>query len=489
MTGSSSTASGLRVTAETGRGSGVGGTFPTGFLWGAATSAYQIEGAALADGRGPSIWDTFSHTPGRTLAGETGDVAADHYRRYREDVALMAELGLQAYRFSISWPRVQPDGSGGVNQRGLDFYRRLADELLEHGIQPWPTLYHWDLPQPLEDAGGWPVRDTAGRFAEYALLVHEAIGDRVESWATLNEPWCSAFLGYASGEHAPGRQEPAAAVRAAHHLLLGHGMAARGLREAGARRVGIILNLYPVEPASPSDADADAARRIDGLHNRFFLDAVLRGHYPDDVVEDLNAVSDHAHVREGDLPLISTPLDMVGVNYYSSHVVAGPDGAAAPATHSPLVGGASPYPGSETVRFASRDYPVTAMGWEIDGPGLTELLGRLGREYPAIPLYITENGAAFEDAWLDGRGVVDTDRVTYIETHLRACREAIAAGVPVRGYFVWSLLDNFEWAWGYSRRFGVVYVDYETQRRVPKLSARWYAGVIRRNGLPGGSGE
>ncbi|HEX2418417.1 MAG TPA: GH1 family beta-glucosidase [Micromonosporaceae bacterium] len=483
MTTSESTTSGHSqpsgVSAETDP------VFPPGFLWGAATAAYQIEGSASVDGRGPSIWDTFSHTPGKVLGGDTGDVAADHYRRYRDDVALMAGLGLKAYRFSISWSRVQPDGQGPANQAGLDFYRRLADELLEHGIRPWPTLYHWDLPQALEDAGGWLNRDTALRFADYAALMCQALGDRLDSWTTLNEPWCSAFLGYASGEHAPGLQDPAGSIRAAHHLLLGHGLAVRALRAAGAREVGVTVNLYPVDPASSSEADTDAARRIDGLQNRIFLDPLLLGRYPDDVLADLASVSDFGHVRDGDLTAISAPLDLLGVNYYSRHVVAAPDGQAAPGGHSPRGGGASPYPGSDGVRFLSREYPVTAMGWEIDAPGLAETLVRLHREYPVPSLYVTENGAAFHDPLPVGDEVADPERVSYIDAHLRACHQAIESGVPLRGYFVWSLMDNFEWAWGYSRRFGVVYVDYPTQRRVPKQSASWYAGVIRRNGLPG----
>jgi beta-glucosidase len=463
-------------------------SFPPGFLWGASTAAYQVEGAAGEDGRAASIWDTFSHTPGRVAGGDTGDVAADHYHRYREDVRLMAELGLSAYRFSVSWPRVQPDGRGPLNPAGLDFYRRLVDELLAHGITPWLTLYHWDLPQSLEDAGGWPARDTAARFAEYARSVHAELGDRVRHWTTLNEPWCSAFLGYASGEHAPGRTEPAAAVRAAHHLLLGHGLAVQALRSADASaQIGITLNLYPVTPASSAPADQDAARRIDGLANRLFLEPVRLGRYPDDVLRDLAAMSDFAHVRDGDLAIIAAPLTMLGVNYYSRHVVAA--SGAAPGADAGTGGGEayrrapSGWPGSERVRFVTRGVATTAMGWEIDAPGLTEVLQRVERDYPGLPLYVTENGAAFDDRPdIDG-AVDDPDRVAYLDAHLRACHRAIAGGVPLRGYFVWSLLDNFEWAWGYGKRFGVVYVDYPTQRRVPKSSAYWYRDTARRNGL------
>lgn len=465
--------------------------FPEGFVWGAATAAYQIEGATAADGRTPSIWDTFSQTPGAVMGGHTGDVATDHYHRYRDDVALMKRLGLSAYRFSVSWSRIQPAGAGPVNPAGLDFYRRLVDELLENGIEPWLTLYHWDLPQPIEDAGGWPARDCASRFAEFAGIVHHALGDRVNTWTTLNEPWCSAFLGYASGDHAPGRRDPASAVRAAHHLLLGHGLAVDAIRaQRPDANVGITLNLYAISAASAGPADQDAARRIDGLGNRFFLDPVLLGRYPADVVRDLAGITDFAHVQDRDLEVISRPISMLGINYYSRHVLAAPvhpsgDGAG------PLDGAidwrgdgaVSPYPGSEGVRFVQRGVPVTAMDWEIDAPGLREVLLRVSREYPAVPLYITENGAAFHDEVSADGSIEDVERRSYFEAHLRACHEAITAGVPLRGYFAWSLLDNFEWAWGYTRRFGIIHVDYHSQVRTPKASARWYSDVIRRHGL------
>lgn len=455
-------------------------TFPTGFLWGAATAAYQIEGAATEGGRAPSIWDTFSHTPGRTVAGHTGDVACDHFHRFRDDVKLMADLGLKSYRFSVSWPRVQPGGSGAANQAGLDFYRQLVDELLDHGIEPWVTLYHWDLPQPLEDAGGWPVRDTASRFADYAQLTHDALGDRVRYWTTLNEPWCSAFLGYGSGAHAPGRSDPQDAVRAGHHLMLGHGLAVQALRAARAdSEIGVTLNLYPVTPASDDPADVDAARRIDGLANRFFLDPILRGGYPEDLRDDLRGVTDFSHVHDGDLATIATPLSLLGINYYSRHVVAAP---VAGAGTEPYWRSPSCWPGSEQVRFVTRGVPVTDMDWEIDAPGLVEILQRVHRDYPELPLYITENGSAFVDAFVDGQ-VEDTDRLAYFDAHLRAAHTAISSGVPLRGYFAWSLMDNFEWAWGYTKRFGMIYVDYDSQLRIPKSSARWYAEVIRRNGL------
>ncbi|WP_019871386.1 GH1 family beta-glucosidase [Salinispora oceanensis] len=456
-------------------------TFPPGFLWGAATAAYQIEGAAALGGRTPSIWDTFSHTPGRVVAGHTGDVACDHYHRLDWDVALMAELGLKSYRFSVSWPRVQPGGTGPINQEGLDFYRRLVDQLLANGIEPWLTLYHWDLPQPLEDAGGWPARDTAARFADYAALVAEALGDRVRYWTTLNEPWCSAFLGYGSGVHAPGRSDPADAVRAGHHLLLGHGLAVPALRAAAQSEVeiGVTLNLYPVTPATDSPGDADAARRIDGLANRFFLDPLLRGSYPADLRSDLSQITDFGHVRAEDLTTIAAPLDLFGINYYSRHVVAAPTAASPP---EPYWRKPSCWPGSEDVRFVTRGIPVTDMDWEIDPPGLVETLRRVHEEYTDLPLYITENGAAFVDAVVDGQ-VDDPDRTAFFDAHLRAAHQAIAAGVPLRGYFAWSLLDNFEWAWGYTKRFGMIHVDYRSQARTLKSSGRWYAETIRRNGL------
>ena len=460
-------------------------TFPPGFLWGAATAAYQIEGGAAEFGRTPSIWDTFSHTPGKTVAGDTGDVACDHVHRFRDDVALMAELGLKSYRFSIGWPRVQPGGSGPANPAGLDFYQRLVEELLAAGIEPWVTLYHWDLPQELEDAGGWPARDTAARFADYAALVHGALGDRVRNWTTLNEPWCSAFLGYASGVHAPGRQNSADALGATHHLLLGHGLAAQAIRAADAEaKVGITLNLYALSPADPGSAgDLEALRRIDGLANRLYLDPVLRGAYPPDVVRDLAEITDFSFVRDGDLDVIATPLAMLGINYYSRHVVGAPD-PASPAE--PYWRATTNWPGSEDVRFVRRPgVPVTQMDWEVDPAGLTETLVRVARDYPGIPLYVTENGAAYPDTVGADGSVHDPDRVAYFDAHLRACLDAIAAGAPLAGYFAWSLLDNFEWAWGYSRRFGLVYVDYPTQRRIVKSSGRAYFEVIKRNGLAG----
>ncbi|MEV0676292.1 GH1 family beta-glucosidase [Actinosynnema sp. NPDC050436] len=449
--------------------------FPEGFLWGAATAAFQVEGATTADGRGRSIWDEFCEVPGAVVGGHTGEPAADHYRRFDEDVRLMADLGLQAYRFSVAWPRVRPDG-GLVNKAGLDFYDRLVDRLLAAGIEPWPTLYHWDLPQPLEERGGWAARATPYRFADFAASTAEALGDRVRHWTTLNEPWCSAFLGYAAGVHAPGRRDPRAAVAAVHHLLLGHGLAAEVIRAASARaEVGITLNLYPVIPADPDDpADVDAARRVDGLQNRIFLEPLFHGRYPDDVVEDLAPYGFTAHVRDGDLDAVAAPLDRLGVNYYAEHHVSGRPG--------PAVAG-SPWVGAEHVTFPGRGLPRTDMGWEVEPSGLTEVLLRVHRDYPPIPLYVTENGAAYRDAVAPDGAVRDPERLGYLESHLRAAHAAIEAGADLRGYFAWSLMDNFEWAEGYAKRFGIVHVDYATQVRTPKMSAMWYSQVAKDNAL------
>ncbi|MFY1578823.1 GH1 family beta-glucosidase [Verrucosispora sp. WMMD703] len=451
--------------------------FPDNFLWGAATAAYQIEGAARDDGRGESIWDTFSRTPGKVHAGHTGDVACDHYHRYADDVALMAELGLQAYRFSVSWPRIQPDGSGPVNPRGLDFYDRLTDALLGRGIDPIITLYHWDLPQTLQDRGGWTSRDTAEHFATYASALYARLGDRVGTWTTLNEPWCSAYLGYGNGVHAPGVQDPGAAFSAVHHLLLAHGLATQALRAAGAGRVGVTLNPADVCPADPnSAADAAAARLVDGLHNRIFLDPLLVGGYPDDIREHVARFVEPTFVQDNDEKIIAAPIDLLGINYYAPTYVAGrTDGA----------GGGGAYPGTEgQVQFLAPVGPLTDMGWMIEPAGLTRLLERIATDYPAVPLLITENGAAFPDKTADPTTPLqDSDRIAYLDGHLRAAHEAIARGVDLRGYLVWSLLDNFEWAEGYRKRFGIVHVDYLTQRRTPKSSARWYQEVISRNGL------
>ena len=451
--------------------------FPTGFVWGTATASYQIEGAVTAGGRRPSIWDTFSHKPGTIHNGDTGDVADDHYHRYREDVGLLADLGVTHYRFSLAWPRLQPDGKGAINAGGLDFYTRLVDELLAHDIQPWVTLYHWDLPQALEDAGGWPERDTAERFADYAALTHDKLHDRIQHWTTLNEPWCSAFLGYAAGAHAPGRTEPAAALAAAHHLLLGHGLAVEVMREQDRdSRLGITVNLSPVDPATEDPADVDAARRVDAVSNRVFLDPLLRGRYPDDLRADVAAISDLGFVQPGDEAVIAAPLDFLGVNYYFRAVVRANPGEPVPDPH------ARAWVGSADVEPVRTGLPTTAMGWEIDPSGLYDVLTRVHRDYGPVPIYVTENGAAFDDEVADGR-IHDEDRIAFLDSHFRATLRAIDDGADVRGFFVWSLLDNFEWAYGYDKRFGLVHVDYATQTRTPKDSARWFAAVTRRNGL------
>jgi beta-glucosidase len=447
-------------------------SFPSGFTFGAATAAYQIEGAVHADGRGPSIWDTFSHTPGKTFRGDTGDVAVDHYRRYPEDVALMKELGLSAYRFSVAWPRVLPQGAGRVEQRGLDFYRRLVDELLDAGIEPWLTLYHWDLPQALQDEGGWANRDTAARFADYAGIVHDALGDRVPHWSTLNEPMCSALLGYMAGEHAPGERNAAHAARAVHHLLLGHGLATQVMRDRGADHLGITLNFTPMSPAGEQPVDVDAARRLDGQQNRMFLEPIVRGEYPADVVDDLAAAGAPLPVQDGDLEVISTPLDWLGVNYYFTSTVRG---GVAP------TGEPSPFIGAEDIDDLDPEGPTTTMGWGISPEGFTELLLRLRDEAPGLPLFVTENGSAWPDEVSPDGRVRDPERTDYLLRHLEAMSLAMAKGADVRGYFAWSLIDNFEWARGYEQRFGLVHVDYATQRRTLKDSAFAYRDVLRRH--------
>jgi beta-glucosidase len=467
------------------------GAFPESFLWGSATAAYQIEGGAAEGGRGPSIWDTYSHTPGRVLNGDTGDIAADHYHRFREDVALIGKLGLDAYRFSTAWPRVQPGGRGPANPEGLAFYDELVDELLGAGIEPVLTLYHWDLPQELEDAGGWGARDTSYRFAEYATLVAERFGDRVRKWTTLNEPFCSAFLGYASGVHAPGRHEPEVALRAAHHLLLGHGLALRALRETlpEQAQISITLNATEFRPLTDSAEDREAQRRVDAIQNRVFLDPLFRGAYPEDLVRDTAEVTDWAFVENGDLELISAPIDQLGINFYNPSLVAAPlppgveDG---PRDDGHGASEYSPWVGSEgRVRFVHQEGERTAMGWVVDPTGLTDLLLRIDRDYGPMPMAVTENGAAFEDVPGPDGEVEDPRRIAYLQGHIAAVRDAMAAGVDVRGYFVWSLLDNFEWSYGYSKRFGIVRVDFETGKRVVKASGHWYRRFVEddRSGL------
>ncbi|WP_309113363.1 GH1 family beta-glucosidase [Saccharothrix sp.] len=446
-------------------------TLPATFRWGVATSAYQIEGAVHEDGRGPSIWDTYCRTPGMVHEGDNGDVACDHYHRMPEDVALIGSLGVDTYRFSVAWPRVQPGGKGPANPAGLAFYDRLVDELLGKGVDPWVTLYHWDLPQELEDAGGWPERDTAYRFADYSMLVFDALSDRVRTWTTLNEPWCSAMLGYYEGRQAPGRRDFEAAIHAVHHLLLGHGLATQRMRAAATAptEFGITLNMAHASPATDSDADREAARRADGLSRRLYLDPLLRGHYPADVVEDLAARSVKLPVNDGDLEIINQPIDVLGVNYYSSHRFSGVD-------EQGRTTDAEGHPVDRAVPFGR---PVTAMDWEIVPEGFTDLLVQISEEYPGVPMVITENGAAFDDA-LAGGVVQDDDRIEYLASHIAAVAEARSRGADVRGYFAWSLMDNFEWSYGYAKRFGLVHVDYDTQVRTLKSSALWYRDTIRR---------
>jgi len=457
-------------------------SFPEGFLWGAATAAYQVEGAAGEGGRGRSIWDTFSRTPGRTYRGDTGDVACDHYRRTDEDLDLMAGLGLKAYRFSVAWPRVQPEGSGPANQEGLDFYRRLVEGLRGRGIEPMPTLYHWDLPQALEDRhGGWTGRQTSERFAEYAGIVYGALKDEVRFWITLNEPWVASWMGYGHGLHAPGHADAGKALSATHHLLLGHGLALEAMRAAGSAdddtKLGVTLNLHPAVAARDRDADREAARRVDGQANRLYLDPLFRGSYPEDLLSYYRERGvELPPVRDGDLRKISAPVDFLGVNYYFRHHVRDdPEGGPPEVPFSDL--GARPI-----VPHAAEK---TAMGWPVEPEGLAEILVRLKDEYTQVPLYVTENGRAVHD-YADPEGnVKDFERVSYLDAHFRAARTAMERGVDLRGYIVWSLLDNFEWAEGYSKRFGLVFVDYPTQKRTPKASFRWYKGVIEKNGLDG----
>jgi beta-glucosidase len=466
-----------------------GRQFPADFLWGSATASYQIEGAAHDDGRLPSILDTFARTPGKVLDGDTGDVAADHYHRMESDVALMKELGLQAYRFSIAWPRVQPTGSGELNAAGLDFYSRLVDALLAAGIKPVATLYHWDLPQTLEDEGGWANRETAYRFAEYARGVAQALGDRVHLWTTLNEPWCSSFLGYASGVHAPGVTDDEKALRAVHHLNLAHGLAARAVKDVLGEDtpISITLNLHVTRAATDSPQDLEAKRRIDTIANEVFLGPLLDGAYPQEVFADTAAITDWSFVHEGDLEIIKVPLEVLGVNYYATGKVkhgtpAGGDGTPGPDGHRSSPN--SPWVGATKVEWLPLPGPHTAMGWNIEPEGLVELLLELHERYPGLPLAITENGAAFYDTVSDDGRVHDVDRVSYLHDHIDAVGEAREAGVDVRGYFVWSLMDNFEWSYGYDRRFGIVRIDYDTLERTVKDSGHWYAELVRTRTIP-----
>jgi beta-glucosidase len=459
------------VTGAGGRGAPDPGGFPAGFLWGAATAAYQIEGGAEEGGRGPSIWDTFCATPGRVYRGDDGRIACDHYHRWAEDLDLIAWLGLGAYRLSLSWSRLQPAGRGPLNPEGVAFYRRLLEGLAERGVRPLVTLYHWDLPQVLEDDGGWPARETALRFGEYAGLIGAALGDLAGDWITINEAWVVAFHGYGTGEHAPGRADLGDALRAVHHLNLAHGLATQALRAAGhPARVGTTLLLADILPASDRDEDVAAARRVDGATNRLFLDPLFRGGYPADMLEHYEPSGGFAVVRDGDLATIAAPMDHLGVNHYHRHRVTADPG-------DPRLG----------ARHLPPEEPTTSFGWGITPDALRAVLVRAAGESGGLPIYVTENGASFHD-YVDPEGRVnDLERIEYLAGYFAAAAQAIREGVDLRGYFVWSLLDNFEWAQGYAKRFGLVFVEYGSQRRIPKASAHWYRDVIAKAPVrPGG---
>lgn len=437
--------------------------FPKDFIWGAATASYQIEGAWDEDGKGESIWDRFSHTPGKVDNGDTGDIACDHYHRWQEDITLIKDLGLKAYRFSLSWPRILPTGQGKVNQAGLDFYSQLVDGLLDAGIEPHITLYHWDLPQALQDAGGWPARFIVDTFVEYADIVSRDLGDRVKNWITINEPFVSAFIGYYEGRHAPGISDLGKAVIATHHLLLAHGQSVPIIHQNSPdSKVGITLDLTTTEPASPSIPDKKAAVYKDGHINRWFLDPLVGRGYPGDMVESYQQKMDWIH--PGDLESIAVPIDFLGVNYYNREICRSAD-----------ISEEDNHP--QTVW---RGDEITEMDWEVYPEGIYKVLGRLYFDYAFPSILVTENGAAFPDQVINGQ-VDDPERLSFIKRHLIMVNKAIQAGVPVQGYFAWSLLDNFEWAFGYSKRFGIVYVDYQTLQRIPKSSAIWYRQIIADN--------
>ncbi|WP_019907310.1 GH1 family beta-glucosidase [Thermoanaerobacter indiensis] len=442
--------------------------FPKDFVWGTATSSYQIEGAVNEDGRTPSIWDTFSKTEGKTYKGHTGDVACDHYHRYKEDVEILKEIGVKAYRFSIAWPRIFPE-EGKYNPKGMDFYKKLIDELQKRDIVPAATIYHWDLPQWAYDkGGGWLNRESIKWYVEYATKLFEELGDAIPLWITHNEPWCSSILSYGIGEHAPGHKNYREALIAAHHILLSHGEAVKAFREMNIKgsKIGITLNLTPAYPASEKEEDKLAAQYADGFSNRWFLDPIFKGNYPEDMVELYSKIiGEFDFIKEGDLETISVPIDFLGVNYYTRSIVKYDEDSMLKAEN-------VPGPGKRT-----------EMGWEISPESLYDLLKRLDREYTKLPMYITENGAAFKDEVTEDGRVHDDERIEYIKEHLKAAAKFIGEGGNLKGYFVWSLMDNFEWAHGYSKRFGIVYVDYETQKRILKDSALWYKEVIQKNSI------
>ncbi len=443
--------------------------FPEDFVWGLATSSYQIEGAYAVDGKGESIWDRFSHTPGKVFNGDTGDVACDHYHRSKEDVSLMKEIGLDSYRFSLSWPRILPNGTGQLNRAGIDFYKKLIEQLLNASIDPMVTLYHWDLPQSLQDKGGWVNRDVAKYFAEYAGIVFQELGDVVDKWITHNEPWVAAFNGYSSGEHAPGIRDNYASAQAAHHLLLSHGLAVARYRELGlSGEIGITLNLNPTYPATDSKEDQKAADIYDDYINGWFLEPLFKGSYPQELLAIYQQQLGPIPINQEDMAVISQEIDFLGINYYSRAIV-------------------KDNPEAELLKFdtvANKDAKYTAMGWEIYPEGLYDILLIINQKYTAKPLFITENGAAFPDRIsTDGR-VHDRERIEYFKQHLEVTDRALKAGIPLKGYYFWSLMDNFEWAHGYSKRFGFIFVDYANQqKRILKESAYWYQDVIKNNGL------
>jgi beta-glucosidase len=445
-------------------------SFPKDFLWGVSSSAYQIEGAWNEDGKGPSVWDWFSHLPGKVANNENGDVACDHYHRWKEDLDLLRDLGVGAYRFSISWPRVLPAGRGAANAKGLDFYDRLVDGLLKRGIEPFPTLFHYDLPLALHEKGGWPNRDTASAFGEYAKILAERLGDRVNWWITLNEPMVVAMVGHLMGKHAPGWKNPRAMTRTAHTLLLAHGEAVRAIRSAAKRRtrIGIALNLSPVYPARDRETDRRAAAAFDEVSNRMYLDPILRGAYPPDLWKRFGPFA--PSVKDGDMARIAEPIDFLGVNYYDRVVVSG----------SRLI----PFLGGRIIR--PKDGEFSEM-WEIYPPGLGRLLERIWQDYHPPVILVTENGMPGREIPASDGKVHDPARISYLHRHLAVLQDVLKKQIPVKGYFVWSLTDNFEWALGYAMRFGLVHVDFSSQRRIPKDSFRWYSQVIRRNGLEDGS--
>ena len=436
--------------------------FPPTFQWGVASSAYQVEGAVTEDGRGPSIWDLFSHTPGKTVLGENGNIACDHYHRYSEDISLMKNLGVTHYRLSVSWPRIFPTGRQKMNVKGLGFYDRVVDTLLSHNITPIITLYHWDLPLALQEQGGWQNRDTAYTFADYAETMVSALGDRVKQWITHNQPWCTAYLGHFSGEHAPGIKNAQVSVDAAHHVLLSHALSTMAMRATQSdAKIGITLNLSPVYPKDPSQENQKAARLQDVFNNRWFLDPLFKGEYPEELPTIFGV---NPPENAGDMEIIRQPLDFLGINYYSAQVVAAP-----PRDQ-------EPWP---VVNITPKDR-VTAMGWPVIPEGLSKLLVDLYTQYPEIPPFIiTENGAAYEDVVEDGK-IHDTERILYLSDHIEAVADAMVQGVNIQGYYLWSLMDNFEWALGYSKRFGIVHVNYSTQERIVKDSFLWYRHLIRK---------